>query len=166
MPDLSLSMQRLLLIMCLLFAQTLFSQRGFIYIKKNGFKKVRTFSEGQAIGFKTQNNQVVFGILALVKKDSIYVNDSFFAVPDIKMILLRAKGERSFPTETFLWTMAGVILSTTGMTLAKWANFERAAAYSAGIGYGNMLIRYFPKFKRKKYKIGKKFSLQTLDLHF
>jgi hypothetical protein len=60
-----------------------------------------------------------------------------------------------------------VALSTAGMTLADWASFEKSLGYSAAIGYGNFLIRYLPAFlKRKHYNIGKKFSVQTLDLHF
>lgn len=162
---LSLSMQKLLLIAFLFFSQLVFAQRGFVYVKKKGFKKVKSFAEGSAIKFETKKHQTVYGSLAIVKKDSIYVNNSWFAVSDIRKIILR---ERSFDfdTETFLWTTAGVALSTAGMTLAKWASFEEALGYSAGLGYGNFLIRYFPKLKRKKYIIGKKFTLQTLDLHF
>jgi hypothetical protein len=159
-------MQKLLLILSLFFSQILFAQRGFLYVKKHGYKKVKTFEEGSAIKFETKDGQIIYGELALVLKDSIYVNDHRFAASDIKKIILKQKGSGGFDYETFLWTTGGVILATAGMTLAKWASVETAFAFSAGIGYGNYLIRYFPKFKRKAYSIGKKFSLQTLDLHF
>lgn len=158
-------MQKLLLVFFLFFSQILFAQRGMVYVKKKGFKKVRTFAEETEIGFKTKNDQSVYGILALVKKDSIFVNGNFFSVSDIRTILLKKKEDKIFPTENFLWTTAGVALSTAGITLAKWEGFNRALVYSAGLGYTNFLLSYL-KFKRKKYSIGKKFSLQTLDLHF
>lgn len=159
-------MQKLLLLFFLFFSQLIFAQRGLLYIKKRGFKKVRTFEEGSGIRIQTKTNQIDYGVLTLVKKDSVFVNGNSFAVKDIKTIFLKKKGERAFPTETFLWTTGGVILSTAGMTFAKWTGFEKAVAWSAALGYGNLLIRYFPGLKRKKYKIGGKFSLQTLDLHF
>ena len=162
---LSLSMQKLLLVFLLFFSPTLFAQRGVLYVKKHGFKKVKSFEEGSAIKLKIQNQDIIDGVLSWVKKDSIAVNNHWLAVADIKEIILREK-KSSFDYETLLWTTGGVIISTAGMTLAKWASFKNALAYSAGLGYGNFLIRYFPKFKRKKYKIGNKFTLQTLDLHF
>lgn len=159
-------MQKLLLVFFLLFSQIVFAQRGFLYIKKKGFKKVKTFEEGDPIKFETRDNQVVYGGLAMVKKDSIYVNRYWFPVSEIKTISLTKKSSSPFDTEMFLWTTAGVALSTAGMTLAKWASFEKALGYSAGVGYGNYLIRYFPNLKRKKHNIGRKFSLQAFDLHF
>ena len=158
-------MRKLLLIFFLLSSQLLFAQRGFLYVKKNGFKKVRTFEEGSAIKFETKNDQVIYGRLALVKKDSVYVNGNWFATAGIKKIILQKK-ERHFDPKIFLLTTGGIAISTAGMTLAKWANFKDALAYSAGIGYGNFAIANFPSLKRRQYKTGKKFSLQTLDLHF
>jgi hypothetical protein len=61
-------MQKLLLVFLLFFSQLIFAQKGFLYIKKKGFKKVKTFGEGSAIKFETKNQQVVYGVMALVKK--------------------------------------------------------------------------------------------------
>lgn len=162
----SLGMQKLLLLVLLLISFTTFSQRGFLYVKKKGFKKVKTFAEGDAIKFHTKDGQVIYGGLALVNRDSVYVNGHWFPVADVSKIILRDRGNRSFDPEMLLWTTAGVALSTTGITLAKWNTFQEALGYSAGLGFGNYLIRYFPSLKRKKYVINRKFSLQTLDLHF
>lgn len=135
-------------------------------MKKRGFKKVKTFEEGSVIKFETRDGQVVYGVLAIVKKgDSIYVNDHWFITADIKKLILRER-KFHFDSKTFLLTTAGVAISTAGMTLAEWANFKDALSYSAGIGYGNFIIANFPSLKRKKYNIGGKFTLQTLDLHF
>jgi hypothetical protein len=158
-------MQRLLLVLFLLFSQIVFAQRGFLYVKKKGFKKVRGFDEGSEIKFKTKDGEVIYGGIQLVKRDSIYVNSHWFNIKRINRIYLRDK-KYHFNTQLFLLTTAGVAISTAGMTLAEWASFKDALAYSAGIGYGNFIIANFPSLKRKKYNIGKKFTLQTLDLHF
>lgn len=160
-------MQKLLLAILLLFSQMVFAQRGFLYVKKHGYKKVKTFEEGSFIRLQTSKG-AASGFLTLVTKDSVSINNKWFALSEIQKIILRDKKPffTSDNTKTFLLTTAGVILSTAGMTLAKWAKFDKALAYSAGIGYGNYLIRFFPKFKRKQYTIGKKYSLQALDLHF
>jgi hypothetical protein len=162
----SLSMQKLLLITLLFLAQFAFAQKGFLNVKKKSFKKVRTFEEGSTIRFETKNGSIIYGGLALVRKDSIYVNGNWFAAKDIGRIILRERGKYRFDPPIFLWTTAGVVLSTAGMTLAKWSSFNKSLQYSAGIGYGNFLITHFPKLKRKQYKMGKKFSVQTFDLHF
>ena len=158
-------MQKLLLILLLLFSQIVLAQKGFLYVKKKGYKKVRTFREGDVLKFETMDGSRVHGGLKLVKKDSIYVNSYWFAASDIKKIFLR-DNRYHFNSRLFLLTTAGVVLSTIGITLANWASFETALGYSAVIGYGGFLIYNFPNLKRKKYNIGKKFTLQTFDLHF
>lgn len=155
----------MLFVFLLFFSQLLFAQKGFLYIKKKGFKKVKTFGEGSAIKFETKNHQMIYGVMTLVKKDSMFVNGQWFGTSAIAKIILKEK-MFAFPTTTFLWTTAGVAIATAGMTLAEWTSLGKALSYSAGIGYGNFLIQFFPKFKRKKYNIGKKFTLQTFDLHF
>jgi hypothetical protein len=158
-------MQKLLLILLLFFSQTVWSQRGVLYVKKKGFKTVKRFDEGAVITFQTKNGRTVTGAMALVNKDSIYVNGSWFATGTIKRIFLREKTSFKI-NEIFLWATAGVALSTAGMTLAKWTDFNHALLYSAGLGYGNYLIRFFPKLSRRKFVLGKMYTLQTLDLHF
>ncbi len=158
-------MQKLLLFFFLLFSQLLFAQRGALYVKKKGYKTVKRFEEGDAIRFQTKNGQMINGELTLVNKDSVYVNEKWFSTSSIKEIYLRERISLSL-TPTFLLTTAGVALSTAGMTLAKWVSFKKALIYSAGLGYGNYLIHFFPKLSRRKFILGKKFTLQTLDLHF
>jgi hypothetical protein len=158
-------MQKLLLILLLLFSQIVLAQKGFLYVKKKGYKNVRTFKEGDILKFETRDGLNVYGGLALVKKDSIYVISYWFAAADIKKIFIRDNTYR-FNSRMFLLTTAGVALATIGMTLANWASFEKALGWSAVIGYGNFLIYNFPSLKRKKYNIGKKFTLQTFELHF
>ena len=158
-------MQKLLLVLFFLCSQEVFAQRGYLYIKKKGYKKVRTYGEGSAIHFKTKDGRVAAGYIALVKKDSLLVGNKWYKANEISRIIIRGKVDGALGA--FLWTTGGVALSTAGMTLAEWASFEKSLGYSAAIGYGNFLIRYLPAFlKRKHYNIGRKFTVQTLDLHF
>ena len=158
-------MQKLLLIFLLLCSQQLVvAQRGYLNVKKNGYKKVKSFPEGAAIEFQTKQGFAVAGYIALIKKDSLMVNTKWYHSKDITKIILRHGDNLLTP---FLWTTLGVALSTAGMTLAKWGSFEESLRASAIIGYGNLFIFSIPKLlKRNKYRIGKKFTLQTIDLHF
>lgn len=157
-------MQKLLLLLLLFGSQVSFAQRGFLYIKKKGYKTVRKFEEGSILKFETKDGQIVYGGLLLLKKDSVYVNNNWFGTANIKKIFLR-DGHYHFDTKAFLLTTAGVALITAGATLAG-EDFHWALGISSVIGYGGFLIYNFPNLKRKKYNIGKKFTLQTLDLHF
>ncbi len=157
-------MQRWLLLLFLFITQITQAQRGFLYVKKSGYKKVKTFAEGDPIQFKTDQNQTISGMITLIKRDSLRVNGYWYRTGQIKSIILR--GKQKTPASPLLLTTAGVALSTAGMTLANWADFKEALAYSSVIGYGNYIIRFLPKIKRRKYDIGRKFSLHTLDLHF
>ncbi len=77
-------MQKLLLISLLFFSQTAFSQRGFLYVKKKGFKKVMAFAEGEVIKFRTKNDQLINGSVVLVKKDSIHINNTWVGISNIE----------------------------------------------------------------------------------
>jgi hypothetical protein len=79
-------MQKLLLLVLLVYSGSLFSQRGYLYVKKKGFKKVRTFEEGSMLKFETRKDKVVYGTLALVKKDSVRINDHWFATNNITTV--------------------------------------------------------------------------------
>lgn len=162
---LSLSMQKLLLIVLLVTAQNGYAQRGVLYVKKNGHKTVQRFQEGTEIRFETKDGKKISGMLTLVKKDSLFVNGGWYGTSSLSEIILRPRASYKM-NKLFLLTTAGVVISTAGMTLAGWTSFKEALGVSAGVGYGNYFIKHFPKLKRRTYPLGKKFVLQTLDLHF
>ena len=159
-------MSKLLLIIWLLATQDALSQRGFLIVKKRGYKKVMTIPEGSFFRFRDREGQLVQGFLALVKGDSLRVNNIWYRTGDIRRIILRTKAEGGDASMPILLTTAGVAISTGGMTLAKWASFRESLLYSSVIGYGNYVIRFLPKTKRRYYRMGNKFSVHTLDLHF
>jgi hypothetical protein len=157
---------RIGLLLCLFFfLNDVHAQRGMIFIKKNGLKKVATYHEGSFIQFQNGDKTTVAGYIALVKGDSLYVNGRYYPVAQIRKIIL-LRSNKDGVKKLLLYTTAGLALSTVGMTLAKWTSFKTAAAVSAGLGYGNFLIHVVPGLKRGHYSIGKKFSIQVIDLHF
>jgi len=156
-------MQFRLLLFLLLLAFNVNAQRGMLFVKRNGIKKVATFNEGMPIHFISEGRHVQ-GVIGMVRKDSILIYDTWFGVENISRIVLR---DKTGWQKTFILTTAGVALATAGMRLAKWDSFERSLAFSSVIGYGNFAIHFLPKFmKRRSYPIGKKYRLQAIDLHF
>jgi hypothetical protein len=157
-------MRTALLTILLILPVLLHAQRGMLFIKKKVFKKVHTISEGEAIKFKKTNGDVIHGYLWLVKNDSVFVDGNGHPVSSIQNIILREKDGR-LVRQTLLTAGAVVVVSGL-MSLAKWESFEQALRVNSSVGFGNILLRTIPKLKRRQYQIGKKFSIQPIDLHF
>ncbi|HEU4471405.1 MAG TPA: hypothetical protein VFR58_09990 [Flavisolibacter sp.] len=157
-------MQKWLLIVLLMVSQAAVGQHGMIFVKKRGLKKVATFVEGAPIVFHKKDGSIVNGVLALVRNDSLYVNGYSHHISTVSRIIIRPKNQSIVPD--LLLTTAGVGIATAGITLAKWKDFKGALLYSSGMGYGQLLIKNVSRLSRKQYRIGRKFRLQTLDLHF
>ena len=163
-------MDRLLLLFAFLFASILsHSQTGFLFVKK-GHKKKRTYTEGENIYLRLQNDSVYYGMITRLMNDTIFV--SGLPVPRIavKEVIIDRKNRRKFQisTKDFLLITAGVVLVTGGLTLSNQAEFEEALLVGSVIGYGPLAIGYLKNtisLKRKKYKIGKKFRLQIIDFY-
>ena len=157
-------MQKWLLLLFLFAAYSASAQRGMLFVKKKGFKKVASFGEGSPIIFQTKDGGISEGYISLIRNDSVYVNGLAYHKDYISRIILQKRNPRL--KKDLMLTTAGVLLCTAGMTLAEWTTPENAFISSAVIGYGNFLIANLSMFKRKHYVIGRRFSLQTLDLHF
>jgi hypothetical protein len=152
-----------MLLLFLLLSISAYSQRGALLVKKRGLKKVHSFAEGAHIRFYTSEGDFVQGMITLVKGDSIYVNHNAFPASSIRRIVLRDK--KSMVPQILL-TTAGVAAASGMISLAGGSAYGDAVRTTAAIGYGSILLRTVPKLKRKKYPIRKKFTVQTLDLHF
>ena len=157
-------MQKWLLIIFLFLSDDLFAQRGMLFVKKRGLKKVRTFVEGDHIRFYKSNGDYIQGIIALVKNDSLYIGDNVHQSSSIKKIILRDK-DKTLPKDIAFTTLA-VAGASVFFSFSKEETFGSASARLGIVGYGQILIKRIFKIKRKKYRIGKKFSVSTLDLHF
>ena len=85
-----------------------------------------------------------------------------------EVIIPRNKRKFHISTKDFLLITGGVVLVTGGLTLSNQAEFEEALLAGTVIGYGPLVIGYLKSkisFKRKKYRIGKKFRLQVIDFY-
>ncbi len=140
-----------------------FAQRGVIFIKKKGYKKVASFAEGQQIHFRNHQGEHVKGMIWIVRNDSLMVDGQMHALTSFSRIYLR---EKSKLAREVLITTGGILAASGFMHLAGWSRFDDALTHNATLGYGNILVRNLSKFKRRQYVIGRKFSIQALDLRF
>ena len=122
-----------------------------------------SFAEGQQIHFRNQKGEYVKGMIWIVRNDSLMVDAQMHAVNSISRIYLREKNKMA---RQVLITTGGILASSGLMHLAGWSRFPDALSHNAALGYGNILIRNLSKFKRRQYIIGRKFSVQALDLRF
>jgi hypothetical protein len=162
-------MNRLLLILLILFSATIVhGQTGFLFVKK-GYKKKRTYAEGDRIMLQIKQGTVYSGVITLLINDTIYINGIPVPRPEVNKVILDRKN-KSFHLEAkdFLLITAGVALTTAGLTLSEQADFKEALAAGLTIGYSPLVLKYLGSkisFRRKKFRIGRKYRLQVLDFH-
>jgi hypothetical protein len=163
-------MNRLLVIILLLFSSTLsWSQTGYLFVKK-GFKKKKVYTEGSTIYLRLHNDSLRYGMITRLMNDTIYLSGRPIPRIAVKEVIINTRERKSFQVDgkTLLLITGGVALVAGGLTLSKQADFKEALIAGAVMGYGPLAIGYLKSkisFKRKKYKIGKKFRLQVLDFY-
>lgn len=163
-------MNRLLVVIILLLS-VLFSssQTGYLFVKK-GIKKKKTYTEGENIYLRLQNDSLYYGMITRLMNDTIYISGR--AVPRIavKEVIIATKQRSPFQVsaKNLLLITGGVALVTAGLSLSKQTDFKEALIAGAAIGYGPLAIGYLKNkisLKRKTYRIGKRFRLQVLDFY-
>jgi hypothetical protein len=162
-------MNRLLLLLLILFSSTIVhAQTGFLFVKK-GYKKKRTYTEGDGIVLQIKQGTIYSGTITLLINDTIYINGIPVPRPEVtRVILARRKKGFHLEAKDFLLITAGVALTTAGLTLSEQADFKEALAAGLTIGYSPLVLKYLGSkisLKRKKFRIGRKFRLQVLDFH-
>ena len=163
-------MNRLLLLFAFSFSfLSNHAQTGYLFIKK-GYKKKRTYLEGENIYLRLQNDTVYYGRITKLMNDTIYLTGRPVPRIAVKEVLTPPAKSRKFyiSTKDFLLVTAGVALVTAGLTASGQAEFEEALLAGTVIGYGPLAIAYLKNsvsFQRKKYRIGKKFRLQIIDFY-
>ena len=163
-------MNRLLFSFIFLFTSILsHSQTGFLFVKK-GHKKKRTYTEGENIYLRLQNDTIYYGMITRLMNDTVFVSGRPIPRVAVKEVIIDRKNRRKFQisTKDFLLITAGVVLVVGGLTISNQAEFVEALLAGTVIGYGPLAIGYLKNkisFKRKKYKIGKKFRLQVIDFY-
>lgn len=164
-------MNRLLLLSVLLLLTGLSaqSQDGYLFVKK-GYKKKKTYHEGDRIFLQVNDGRIATGIITMLRNDTIWLNGQPLPRKNIAAIFPSDKQKKKFrvSAQELLLITAGVALTTAGLALSKQATFKEAATAGVVIGYGQLGVQYLMSklsFRRKKFKIGKKFQLQVLDFH-
>lgn len=157
-------------LLLLLVTSFSFSQNAYLFVKK-GFKKKKTYVEGDPIKFRLQDGSYYSGTITLLINDTVYINDVPVSCRNIREIVLDKRPATPFPdAKTLLLIGAGSALVTAGLTLSNQTTFKEGLKDGLIIGYGPLFLRYlgakfFKALHRKKFRMGKKFHLQVLDFH-
>lgn len=163
-------MNRLLIILFVLLSTSyVHGQTGYLFVKK-GYKKKRTYSEGDRIILQVEEGTIYNGVITLLLNDTIYINGLPIPRPEVSKVMLINKRKKTFHLEPkdFLLITAGVALTTGGLTLSKQAKFKEALTAGLVIGYSPLVINYLGSkisFRRRKFRMGNKFRLQVLEFH-
>jgi hypothetical protein len=135
-------------------------------LKKNGGVKKR-IEPGTVLVLTTKSNDIYKGALLQMKKDSLYFSYVTVNINDIASIKLpRTKPKMKWSWEEFGYVTLGVGLTTAGLVLANWQEFPQALGTASVIGYSQYVFRGIKSisFKKRRFKIGKKYTLRIWDL--
>ncbi|MFC0774244.1 hypothetical protein [Terrimonas alba] len=162
-------MNRLLLLIFLFSSVFSYSQTGYLFVKK-GIKKKKTYTEGDNIYLRLQNDSLRYGMITRLMNDTIYLSGWPIPRVSVKEVIIRRREKKRFhvPVKDLLLITGGVVLVTGGLTLSDQADFKEALTAGLVMGYGPLAVGYLKSkisLKRKKYRIGKKFRLQVLDFY-
>jgi hypothetical protein len=159
-------MRMALLVACILFMQTSFGQKGMLFVKKHGYKRVAVFVEGDQIKFRLRSQTIIEGYIDMIKNDSIYVNGLVFNKEELDRIIIRKNDAKGWMNQFMITTALSAGIVGILYLGDKDKEDPDIIPKMAVIAYTPLVIRGLKFLKRKKYNLGKKFILQTVDLHF
>ncbi len=159
---------------CLLFiffiaSASCSSQTGYLFVKK-GMKKKLSLTLGDPVHFRLKDKNVIRGVITGFRSDTVVVNGWPVDTKTVYELLLPQRPKKPFPDgATLAGITAGAGLTATGLILSKQEEATDAILTGLAIGYGPLLIKHFGgrllwAIPRKKFRMGKKFRLQVLDL--
>lgn len=145
------------------------AQKAWLFLKK-GYKKKRTWMEGDRIMLRLPGDTIVGGLITHLRDDTIYLLGKPIPVDKVEAVVLRQKGSAKLeiPLNSLLIITGGVVLTTVGLTLSGQVNEKEALTAGLTIGYGPLLVMSIArkvKAGRREFRIGKKYRLQLLDIH-
>jgi hypothetical protein len=104
-----------------------------------------------------------------LKTDTIVLLGKPIPTSQVKAVIVRQKRAKfHIDAKDFLLITAGVALTSAGLGLSQQATWPNAIKAGLTIGYSPIVLSYLKSkisFRRKKFKIGKKFRLHILDFH-
>jgi hypothetical protein len=145
------------------------AQAGYVFVKK-GIKKKRTYQPGDPFMVKLNDGTYWGGYISYLKADTIYIGGRPVVKSSIKEVLLKKKPKKPFPNGKTVGLIAmGSVLTSVGLAMSDKENQTEALIAGPIIGFAPILIgqaanRITRSLQKGKYKIGKKFYLQVLDL--
>lgn len=158
----------LIFFLFILITSCCFGQTGYLFVKKGG-KKKQEYTEGSTIYLRLKDGSVRSGMITRLMNDTIYVNGRPVSrLNVIEVLIPRKKKPYQVGIKDVLLATAGAALITGGIALSEQADFQEALIAGVVIGYSPIVIAYAKSkisFRRKKYRIGKKFRLQVLDFY-
>jgi hypothetical protein len=143
-----------------------FSQTDLLMLKKNG-QHVITYSEGMEINMETIYQQWFEGTISAIRHDSIFLDGTPFHYKEIMAIQRQRKG-LNYKADGIILMAAGgawlVIGAVNGLYRGDPAN-----TWITPAGYiiaGTLIAGGFAltRLETKKYVIGKKYTLEYLNL--
>lgn len=159
----------LLLVFLFTCCQATQAQDGYLFVKK-GYKKKRTYKEGDRILLRLPGDTIMGGLITQLKNDTIYLLGKPVPMSKVQAVIVRTRKNKKFhiPINQLLLITGGVALTTAGLTLNNQVDFNEALTAGLVIGYGPLLAHYLVsnlRFSRKEFRIRKKFRLQMIDFH-
>ena len=148
-----------------------YSQTGYVFVKK-GIKKNKTYQLGELIVLRLNDGTYWAGPISYLRLDTIFVGGRPLHKTLIKEVLVKKKPKRQFPdTKTVALIGAGSVLTSVGLAMSDPEHKTEAIIAGPVIGFGPLLINHFGNritrgLSRGKYRIGKKFYLQVIDLGY
>ena len=155
-----------LLLTCFFIMQSSFAQKGMLFVKKHGYKRKAIFVEGDFIKFRLTDKSNVEGYIALIKNDSIYVNGVGFDKDEMERIIIRKNDVKGLVNQFMITTAVSAAVVGILYLGNKDQEDPNIISKMAVLAYTPLVWSGLKFLKRKKYKLGKKFTLQTVDLHF
>lgn len=153
----------------LLFHFSAPAQYNQLVLRKNGIAQKR-YSEGSVITIQTKLGMKYSGIIYLIQNDSIYFAGGGIHKNDI-VAVFKKSGSRErfipFSKEAFLYANAGIPLFTAGLVISGQPLVTSLAA-GVTLVYAPVLLYNMKRMitnGSRRYRIGKKYDLQVLDLY-
>ena len=144
-----------------------FSQSDLLMLNKNSAHEL-TFATGMHFNFETTYQQWFEGTITAIRHDSVFVNGMPFHYKEIKTVR-RERTKLNYQTDGTLLMIAGGGVLLLGAVNGLYRGDPANSWYTTTsfIVAGTLLAGGFilTRLHYKKYPIGKKYSLQYLELN-